>query len=645
MKKIRAVIAILICIPVVLLSSCKSNYNGAELKIGVSGLQGVFNPFYAESEADRQVVSQMFKSIQYKNGNNKLINYGGGISYEFVGDTQVKYTVSINENLRFSNGKNVTIDDVIFFYHFIADATYDGTYSDWYLNDIVGLKEYYFDDKNYQSSISDIESRINANYTLTTIETDDYVDYLVATRLEEKFNGKLDSASPYGVTWEEYLKSHGYSEAISDLGGNPSSGNVVKLVATAEAETNPLSYNPEDWYRQKLYSEYIKKNYANGIDVESISGIKKVNDYTCTVLFNSRNINALAQLNALLVSKEYLGVEYIKGAADKIKEMNGYDVCSGSYIVTEYADGVVSMVSSNFSGEGLCEFSNLKFVEMSENDDPVKLVTSGKIDVAQTLATAKTINSLSNKNVKYFIENKDSYVSLFLNTRKLDPSARKALVGLCNVNNAVEKEIGSYYTRPLRPISVRFEEYPSDVTSPYYSESAFTVYNMGSGTKVSQVSVYCCCDEKDLEYIALTAYKEILSQKGITLNIVIADKTELENAVIAGKADMWVESVSDGDSCDKYNYYNSSGSFNKTGIGTPEINTLTQSIRSAVGFSDKIKMTAQLMELVMEQAVECPLYQLQTVTLYNTEVINEDSLNQNANIDGYAYYIPFLKKN
>ena len=644
MKIFKSIVSILICFAVLVLPACKNSEEYTELKIGAEGFEYEFNPFYAQSDADRKVVLQMFRSIQRPDSDNKLVNYSGGISYEFVGDSQVEYTVSISNDLMFSDGTNVTIDDVIFFYHFIADATYDGYYSDFYLNDVVGLREYYFDDSDYESSIQKLENKIADNYTLTTIETDDYVKYLVETRLEGKFSGDLSSASPSGVSWEEYLKKLGYGEAIADLGSNPSAESLIKLVARAEAENNPLAYNPENWYRELLYTNYIKDNYSDGIDVESISGIRKVNDYTCTVLFNSANINAISQLNALLVSRTDLSAEYVKGSAEKIEELDLVDICSGPYVMSEYSDGEILLTANEYYSEA-CDFNALKFVDISEEKDPVKLVSSGKIDVVETLATANAVNSLSNKNVRYFINDCNYYISLFFNTRTLDLSARKALIGLCNLNTAVEAQIGSYYTRPLRPISVRFEEYPANVTQPYYSESAFTVYNMGTGEKIRSANLYYCGEESDLAYSVINSYKEILNQKGITLNVVLADELMLAGAIASGKADMWVEAVYDGSTCDKFDYYNSSGRKNKTGISSPEIDSLTSAVRAAAGYYNKAHMTAQLMELVMEQAVECPIYQQQKMTVYNTETVNPDSFDRAADMDGFTYCIPMLKKN
>lgn len=651
MRKLKAVIAFLLCGFFIFLSGCKGlNYNSGnskELKIGVSGIQGQFNPFYAESEADIEIMSQMFRPIQRRGSDNSLINHSGGISYEYVGDEMVKYTVSLKDDMMFSDGTNITIDDVLFFYYFISDATYDGVYGDWYLNDIVGLKEYYFDDENYASSVSEIEQTVSEKYTVTTIGVNDYVEYLVATQLEGKMDGGLDSVSPSGATWREYMTKLGYTEAIADLGANPSEEQILKLAAKVEAESNPLAYNPESWYREQLYTEYINENYADGIDVAEIEGIKKINDYTCTVLFNSRNINAISQLNAFLVSADYYAVEYIKGSAEKVMELESYTVCSGPYVLSEYDEDEVTMTSNLLYGDVDRGFGRLKFVDLAaKGDDPIESVASGSVDVVTTLADAQSVGYLSDKNVAYFVSDCDYYISMFLNTRTLsNATERKALTGLCSVSDVVEEQIGSYYTRLFRPISVRFEEYPSSVTNTYYNDSAYTAYLMMNDNPITEVNAYYCGTENDLEYAVLGKYKEILAEKSITLNIVLADENTLDAAILSGAADIWIEKVYDGATCDKFEYYNSSGSMNKTALNTAEIDAMTFNIRAAVGFSDKAQMTAQLMELVMEQAVEHPLYQLQTITVYNTDTVDSGSFDTEDDYDGFTFILPYLKDN
>ena len=143
-NKVKRLISIVLIAALVILPSCSGKFSSdeSELVIGVEGITAELNPLYASNDSDRAISAQIFATVQRLNSRNALVNYGGGISYELVGENQVKYTVTLRDDMFFSDGTNVTIDDLIFFYHLISDATYDGVYSDWHLNDIVGLNEY-----------------------------------------------------------------------------------------------------------------------------------------------------------------------------------------------------------------------------------------------------------------------------------------------------------------------------------------------------------------------------------------------------------------------------------------------------------------------------------------------------------------------
>ncbi len=646
MKIVKSSIIILMCLVLAILPACR--YTGgfsvknSELKIGVEGIEGVFNPFYSQAEADIEIISQMFRPIQIKTSENTLVNHSGSISYEYIGDSQVKYTVSINDDMFFSDGSHITIDDVLSFYYIISDATYDGTYKDWYLNDIVGLKEYYFDDKNFTKSISDIESTVAEKYSLTTITVADYVKYLVATKLEGKYSG-IDSKSPSGAVWKDYISNFGYAKEIREVSAKPSDEAWLKLVARVEAENNPNAYNPEMWYRELLYKNYLKDNYSDGIDVSEISGIKKINDYTCTILFNSRNINAISEINAPIIPRSCYSTEYIKGSADKIKETEYFSVGSGPYIIAEKDDSEVKLSLNDFYSDAP-GFSTLRFIDLkASGKDPVDSVVSGKVDIISTTVNSEIINKIKDDSVQYNISNCNYYISMFFNQHSLDRNARIALMGICNPTETVDALVGSYYTRVLSPMSIRFNEYPDDIDKAYYDESSFSIYSKLSQTPLKKLTAYYCGTENDLEYSILTDYKKILLEKGIVLEIILSDEATRDAAIVSGKADIWLERIYDGATCDKYDYFNSMGSKNKTGINNAEIDNLTVNIRSAVGFADKTKMTSQLMNHVMEEAVEWPLYQFQSITVYNTETIDSVSLSETGYSDGFTYCIANLK--
>lgn len=643
MKKFRGITALLLCVVLIGLTGCKSLGNlsngGDELRICISEADGNFNPFYSENEGDNEIISQMFRPIQRRGTDNKLINYSGGISYEITENNQVKYTVSIKDDMFFSDGTNITIDDVIFFYHFISDAKYDGIYSDWYLNDIVGLKEYYFDDKNYASAVSNIEKTIEEKYTVSSISTEDYEKYLTETKLEGKFTKDLDSVSPSGKSWKEYISNAGYEYKLKQLGDTPDENELLALVAKIEAETNRYGYNPEDSFREKLYNEYIDKNYSDGINISEIEGIKKVNDYTCTVLFNSKNINDISKLNVLLVPSDYLSAEYIKGSPEKIKEIQNIAISSGAYVLGNYDENEITM-SANKYFETECEFDNLKFII---SDDPVKSLKNEKADIATVTATSQNIEQFKDERFAYVLTNQSTYSSLFFNLRTLDVNSRKALMCLCSDIVSVEEEIGPYYTRLYSPLSIRFSENPHFTENSIYNESSFELYYL-LAKNLDSIKAYCPFSENTPEYSTLSNLKDKLKQKNITLEIVLTDSEKLDDAINSGEADIWIEKVDDGATCDKYDYYNSSGKSNKTAFVNTQADELTVKIRSSVGLVDKSDLTKELLELVMEQAVEYPLYQLQNMTVYNVDLLDSSCVTQANNYDGFTYVIPLLEK-
>ena len=643
MKIYKRFLLVLLCFVFLIPSGCKSEKSKkGELVIGVEDINRVYDPFFITSEADLKISSQIFQTVQRKDVSNNMINYCGGISYELIGDNQVLYTVTLKDDMFFSNGKNVTVDDLIFFYHFIADASYDGYYSDWYLNDIEGLKEYYYDDAVYLTELDSIRNKIEVNYTYESITEEDFIDYLIGSEIGGKYaNTEITVDSDF----EKYVSSHGFDEAYSDLGENPSQDDLLSLVAEIEYSYNKKSYDPESWYSEKLVSEYIENSYSNGTEVATISGIRKVNDYSCTILFNSRNINAVSQINVPLVSREDYIVDYVKGNANEIKTKNIKPAGSGAYKYEKTKDGEVSLVlNGNYYGASP-EFSSLRFVDFNKNGkSPLESIRKGEVDVISVPATKENVADLSTDDYNTVYYTNSYYTSVFFNTRTLETAHRQALASLCGFGNYFHDEYGNNYTKLNAPLSIRFAEYPSEKKDSYYDPVDFETYKSQFTEPLTEVTAYYCAGKDDFEYGLLTALKKNLEAVGISMNIVFADETELDKAVLNGKADIWLENIVDGATCDKFEYYNSQGSKNKTGLSDIEIDMLTLNLRSAVGFSDKSKMVSQLSDMIMEYAVEIPVCQLQTVTVYSYKKISKESFDFDFSYDDFTYAIPVLKK-
>ena len=211
----------------------------------------------------------------------------------------------------------------------------------------------------------------------------------------------------------------------------------------------------------------------------------------------------------------------------------------------------------------------------------------------------------------------------------------------CTDYSYLDKTYGSYYTKVYMPLSVRFEEYPA-VNSPYYSGDTITALLTKEVTKINS---YCVSAEGSEEKILADGVAEKLNALGIKAKVVLCDYAQLAKDAATGKAGMWIMTVPDGATCDKYDYYHSGGRLNLTGLSDDSIDALTERIRSSTGFSEKKGLTVGLLNAVMEKAVEMPIYQKQIITAYSTDTVSSESVDSVSDCDGYAYAVAELQIN
>ena len=130
------------------------------LVVATSTLSQKFSPYFADTAYDQDVVSRTqigmmttdrVGGIIYNGIEGETVNYNGtDYTYYGTGDLSVEYDEAtdittygykMREDLKFSDGEPVTIDDVIFNYYVFLDPSYNGstTLSSY---DIVGLQAY-----------------------------------------------------------------------------------------------------------------------------------------------------------------------------------------------------------------------------------------------------------------------------------------------------------------------------------------------------------------------------------------------------------------------------------------------------------------------------------------------------------------------
>lgn len=309
------------------------------LVVAISTLSQKFSPFFADTGYDQEVVDRTQLSMMttdrvggiiYKGIEGETVSYNGtDYTYYGPGDLSVEYDeksdittygFKMRDDLKFSDGEPVTIDDVIFTYYVYLDPAYNGstTLSSY---DIVGLQAYrtQIPEANVEevSAIADaVKAAYAANgkdYKVTDSDKftqevfDQYATAATALWIED-LQATVDYVyENYGPDYAEQITGKTFEE----VGESP----ALKIILgaglwgfTVEGDEPTI----EDLYASVFaqyggdFDTYISKEtavgnnsdainsalmtaaaVAAGVDtsagVPNVSGIKRVDDYTLEV--------------------------------------------------------------------------------------------------------------------------------------------------------------------------------------------------------------------------------------------------------------------------------------------------------------------------------------------------------------------------
>ncbi len=203
-------------------------------------LSGLFNPFYATSGTDMDVVGMTQIGMLTTDRSGKTV---AGDEYatvvkdfevkEISGGDQTQYTFVIKNGLEFSDGKPLTMNDVFFNIYEYLDPVYTGS-STMYSIDIVGLTQY-----RTQQNLSD-DSDLNEELS-NAASTNAYMRILELVDVYEVTGKKGDNS--YEMSDAEM------KEAIANWGITDG----YKGAVSTEKQQSEWS---EDKYREILLSDY-----------------------------------------------------------------------------------------------------------------------------------------------------------------------------------------------------------------------------------------------------------------------------------------------------------------------------------------------------------------------------------------------------
>lgn len=677
--------------------------------------EGKFSPFFVQSAEDQHIVDLTQIGLVNTDRVGALVEKGiegetrsyNGTDYTYNGpadmevteneDGTVYYDFTLRDDLVFSDGTPIDIDDVIFSMYVLSDPTYDGS-STLYSQPILGMEEY----RSGMSTLSVLLAAAGEDNTDYTYWTEDQqkafwdavndggvkfaqeiVDYMVANGGVEE-GDVVSAAAGWGFELPEGADAKAFFLAIGDQYGWNFSSMEAETAGTALADLIP-----EDVYN------YPTVGVETGDSADYIEGIQKTGDYSMRVVATEIAANMGYQLAVTIAPLHYYGDEsqydydnhkfgFEKGDLSGIRSKTTQPLGAGPYTFKEYSNGTVYLVANPNYYNGEPKTKYLNFLETLE-DDKTTGVEAGTIDIgdpsysseirAQITEYNGGDDSLDGKDISIRLYNFRGYGYIAMSADNVkvgdDPASeesknlRKAIATVLAAYR--DESIDSYYGDTASVINYPISStswaapqvtddgyqvaYSTDVDGNaiytegmtaedkyaaalqaalgYFEAAGYTVEDgkltaAPEGAKLNyQVNIGANGNGDHPSFLLLKNASEALATIGFTLNVNdIATASELYQSYQSGVAEMWVAAWQSTPDPDMYQVYSSKGTTNYYKINDPDLDELIVAARMSTDQTYRKGLYKAAMDVVLEWAVEVPVYQRCECYIFSTERVN-----------------------
>ena len=531
------------------------------LVVGYDLFSEKFSPFFATTAYDQDVAGMTQVGLLTTDREGNVIMNGiegethkfNGKDYLYTGiadceivknsDGTLTYKFKLREDVKFSDGTNLTADDVIFTMYVLSDPLYDGS-STFYAQPIVGMTEYR-SDRGILSNLI-LAAGPGATKDYFTAEQAEYYWNAFNTAGVKFAKGILDdiiavygeaySVSDYagaaalwgyteGITtevdfWNAIVDTHGYS--IANIDKEAFSVSIVDLI------------NAELGDRAAEYAEVV----MTGAAVNNIPGIKKTGTYSLEVTMTKFDATSIYQLGVSVTPLHYYGSKaaynydanqfgFTKGDLSGIKAKTTAPMGAGAYKFIEYANGVVRFERNEYYFKGAPKIKYINFQETSAGNKFAG-VQAGTFDITDPSFDTATVDAIKEANggnlngnvvTTFTVDNLGyGYLGICANTvnvggvknSEASKNLRKAFATLFSVYR--ETAIDSYYGDRASVIN-----YPISNTSWAAPKPADEGYEIAYAKDVNGDAIYTANMTEEEKYAAaLAAAVDFLKAAGFT---------------------------------------------------------------------------------------------------------------------------------
>lgn len=538
-------------------------YDGGDtLVVGYDLFSQKFSPFFATTAYDQDAagITQVGLLTSDREGNIILNGIEGetiaynGTEYTYTGiancvitkneDGTIVYAFELRDDVYFSDGVNLTADDVIFSMYVLSDPTYDGS-STFYAQPIVGMEEY--------------RSGMSSLFNLVLADGPDATSEFYTAEQAEYFWTAFEAAGLEFATGilDDIIAVYGEAYGVSDYAGAAALWGYE--VATAEefwaaikenygynlSATDGIDYEAFNESIVDLINEQLGDKvdeYAAGVStgdsVANIAGIEKTGMYSLKVTMESFDATSIYQLGLTVAPLHYYGSRdafkysenqfgFTKGDLSGVRAKTTVPLGAGAYKFVKYENGVINYERNEYYFKGCPKITYLNFQE-TDAGNKFAGVKAGTFDITDPNFDTATVDAIKEANggeltgqvvTTYTVDNLGyGYIGICANTVNVggvkdsdeSKNLRKAFATLFSVYR--ESVIDSYYGDRASVI-----DYPISNTSWAAPKPADEGYQVAYSVGVDGNAIYTANMTEEEKYVAaLAAAVEYLKAAGFT---------------------------------------------------------------------------------------------------------------------------------
>ena len=297
-KILTLALALIMCLGTVsLFASCGTGTGGRPdaLVIMTDALDGLFNPFYSTTAADGTIVSMTQIGMLGTDYVNSEVVVACGdehavavkdydVVYDSVSDTTT-YTFVIKNGITFSDGKPLTIGDVMFNLYVYLDPVYTGS-STMYSTDILGLRDY------RTQTVSSGDS-----------SADDQISQQAADRAQNRINELINLYKQVGQTATQGSYSASYDQMVAAINSHSLSGGYKDAVSNNYDLVTVENLLADYELTLKYFKEELNTDYDSAKEAYLEEPYKSTGEFD--------------EVTSFMYAEGYVTIEYEKDANNK----------------------------------------------------------------------------------------------------------------------------------------------------------------------------------------------------------------------------------------------------------------------------------------------------------------------------------------